>query len=150
MLSKRLKINIDKKRPAIATIIAVVVLAGTYVFVEFSYQAQLFSMRSSISKAEAEFMTSLGGAERTAPAVTHGVNIFDKVTCVDANCPQVEGNWQVPLSPDETSQYRERVAKAIKTTESWEVEVFTTKTADVKEVAPAGKEWYIVHIFVNE
>jgi hypothetical protein len=130
--------------------LVVILLVSVYGAVEFVYQKDISAMRNSIEKAKSEVLGSKNGIEKSSPTVTHGSNLFGKLGCTDANCPQVEATWQVALTNEEVSQFKSDATTAIKGGhDNWRVSVFVAPT-ESQDAAPSGKTWQSVYIFVYE
>lgn len=147
------------RKPWLVGAVIVAILVGLYGFAEINYQGEIGAMRNGLDKAKTDVAMSKGGNVRSAAMVTHGAHFFDKIGCIDTNCPQVETTWQVPLATGEVAQFKADAVAAVKTKQSndaffdrskWQVNVFTSAATDVQSAAPSGKAWQIVHIFVTE
>ena len=146
-------------KKAIVVAVIVCVLIGLYGLAEAMYQGEVGAMRNGLDKAKTDVVVPKGGSVKSSATVTHGAHLFDKIGCIDTNCPQVEATWQVPFAASEIAPFKTSIVAAIKSRQAndmffdrskWQVNVSTSAANDVQNAAPAGKEWQIVHVFVTE
>lgn len=149
-----------KRKGLIARITtAVVAVLALYGLPELNYQHDISAMKDGIEKARTDVATPAGAVEQSPPALTQGAHFFDKIACVDVNCPQVESTWLVPLASDTIAQFKSSVTQKIKAKAAgdlfvdrnkWEVDLFDSPSSKAPYPAPDGKKWLAVHIFVHE
>lgn len=145
----------DLKELGIALGVIIGVPLVAYGITEANWQANVATMKLSISNAKKEILDPTGGSEISAPTVTHGESFLNGWFCVGTNCPQVESKWKILVADGKYDELRSQLTTRIKQADKsnkWRVSIFSedVKIEDYPFPAPTGKAWTELRIFVYQ